>query len=257
MKTSKLRIFKTLRAAILEVWRNRGFLLAAAALPLAAGTALIFVGSRGMGGELGALLLSVGISVVAASFAFWAHRCVVAERVTRSELRSLPRGMPEFVGWAVGGLLLISLFQPPPSELSSEDLEALQRDMSVNFARAVGVFTATYCLARASMVFPSCALGGRGRPDVSWQLTQRNGWRIVLASFLVYGVAIIPSIFLYPPLEELAAAGPRPFAGMPSGQLFLLSLTQQLGILVGTAVEASFLSLSFLSLSGAEARRTA
>lgn len=252
MGRSSLPVLSILPVAVGEVWRNRTFLARAAAAPLAAGLLLAFADHRGIGGAHGRLVTDGLAAVVLGAFAFWAHRCVLVADAAPPGGRAFPQGLVAFVGWTVVGMLVVTVTIPqavvPAEGSGSAPPGGTQASLAV-----LPVLLVLYALARASMVFPLCALGRPARPALSWRLTERNGWRIVLASALPYAVVMIPALVALPAF----AAEPSPsevWRSLSTLQVACMTLATQICLLLAVSIEAAFLSLAFIELGGAEPR---
>ena len=122
-------------------------------------------------------------------------------------------------------IMLLNVFILPFSQEAS-------RQQVLNIVNLIALLPITYIVSRWALIFPAIAIDERPGLGSAWELSGRNGWRLVIT------VGLIPWIFSWIRTTLL---------GFELTSSFFLF--DQLLVIVALVVEISLLSLSYQALS--------
>jgi len=181
----KIRVQKVILAAFIIPWLMRREFLNKVSLPILLLMALGYLGwfLGDVAGGLGFLFSFLQL-LIYAYFAVTCHRIVLlgGESVPRLGIRKWTSRETRFFGWLVGiylmvGIASLTLIMLP--SILSPVMEANGFSM-VQVLFIAAVIPGLYLLARLSMIFPATAVDERPNIKWAWEISQGNGWRLVV-----------------------------------------------------------------------------
>lgn len=177
----KLPVFKLVIGAFSTPWKLRKELIAKLAFPI---LILVIIGllERSHNDLVSILGMTFVIikSVVMIIFVITCHRIVIlgSKSVSGGVLPRWTQRETRFLGWVLG-IYFIATF----AIYATVSLSSLL--LGYNFILIIAAVPGLHMLARLSVIFPATAVDERPDMKIAWDLTEGNGWRLVLCVCLL------------------------------------------------------------------------
>jgi hypothetical protein len=133
-------------------------------------------------------------------FAVICHRLVIlgSESVPPFGIQKLTMREMRFLGWVVSFWLVLMLFIESRSVVARLlfPLFGISDVTAFYIPIIITVVPAMYFLSRLSMIFPAAAIGKKPGIKWAWNISEGNGWRLLLIVGVIPSILIIIQIYL-------------------------------------------------------------